>query len=96
MKATRGRPRKATGANCLAEALAALPMGQRQIAEAVGVSQEAVSQWITGEKFPAPERVSALVALGIPADTYHAAAAEWSRYRVSRVSYKILPGPLTT
>ena len=88
MNPTRGRPRKSVGANCLAVALAALPMQQQEIAVAVGVSQEAVSQWITGDKFPSPERVAALVALGITEDTYHAAAAEWSRSRVSKIGYK--------
>lgn len=95
MMPTRGRPRKAPAANGLAAALAALPMQQDEIAKAVGVSQATVSQWITGERFPAPERVAALVGLGISEETYHAAAAEWSRFRVSRISYKKSPDCLT-
>ena len=63
-------------------------MRQEAIAEAVGVTQVAVSQWITGDRFPSPERVAALVALGISEETYHAAAAAWSRKRVSEIGYK--------
>jgi transcriptional regulator with XRE-family HTH domain len=47
-------------ARALERALAECRLSQRELAAALGVSQASVSQWLTGQSAPKPERVAEL------------------------------------
>jgi transcriptional regulator with XRE-family HTH domain len=62
--------RRSFGA-ALARARQECGLSQRALADSVGVSQASVSQWLTGQTAPKPDRVAALErVLQLPPDTF--------------------------